>query len=235
MRFIISQRGQGGSAKGRPTNLRVPYKGPLSNSDRAIAQRTRAATRSEEEDALHQAKAGDRSAKYQAKKRLEKDEKYCSATSAKQTVLLSEAEEALAEARFRDMKSGKLSQHFITYIYLQEIAEWLEDKFLAAHKKWDAIELEVDLRDHQAALQKIGEAPQKDIAVTPKERASRAGVRLFGPGGAMQKILHDEYQRGLKKLNTNTFESAAAKEEWTRFRDELSPETLSMVSANEFM
>jgi hypothetical protein len=61
---VLSQRGQGGSVKGRPTNMKVPYKGPLSSSARAVMQRTQAAMQNEEEKAVESAKAADQAAKY---------------------------------------------------------------------------------------------------------------------------------------------------------------------------
>jgi predicted dehydrogenase len=70
--YILSQRGQGGSKKGRPTNYHAPYKGPLSATARAVAQRNRNATLSAEERAKKAAGDADRGAKSALKKRVEK-------------------------------------------------------------------------------------------------------------------------------------------------------------------
>jgi hypothetical protein len=82
------------------------------------------------------------------------------------------------------------------------------------------------MKNHQVALNKLGEATPKQKGAPAK---SRAAQRLFGSGGAWEKIVRDEYWRGLKKLNTNSFETKAAKEEWEKFRNELSPEELALV------
>lgn len=76
MNDVLAQRGQGSSRTGRPTNLSVPFRGNLSDSARAAAQRERAAMRDAEESDLAKAKAGDRAAKYQLKKRLRGQDKY---------------------------------------------------------------------------------------------------------------------------------------------------------------
>ena len=82
------------------------------------------------------------------------------------------------------------------------------------------------MKNHRVALNKLREA-------TPRQKGdpakSRAAQRLFASSGTWEKILRDEYRRGLKKLNTNSFETKAAKEEWEKFRNELSPEELALV------
>lgn len=84
------------------------------------------------------------------------------------------------------------------------------------------------MKNHQATLNKIGESAEKGASA--KQSTSRATQRLFGSGGIWEKIVRKEYSQGLKKLNSNSFDSKAAKEEWEKFRDELSPELLALVS-----
>jgi hypothetical protein len=58
----------------------VPFKGKLSDSARAIKQRTQAALRNKEAIAVERAKDSDRAARYQLKKRLKKDPEYIKAS-----------------------------------------------------------------------------------------------------------------------------------------------------------
>jgi hypothetical protein len=96
--------------------LRVPFKGQLSYGSRAIAQRDRVALLSQEGKVLEAAKSSDRAAKYQLIKRLEgKDEKYKSISKAKQAEYLEAKLEELADIRFKEYKSSKLTRLFITY------------------------------------------------------------------------------------------------------------------------
>jgi hypothetical protein len=101
----------------------VPFKGKLSNSTRAIEQRTRAALRNKEATAVERAKDSDRATRYQLKKRLKKDPKYIKASLIQQEKRLTKEEEKLTNRRFQDNKSSKLSQFFITYLYLRYTAE----------------------------------------------------------------------------------------------------------------
>jgi hypothetical protein len=84
----------------------VPFKGKLSGTDRAVAQRDRAALRSAEQSALELASAADRAAKYQLKTRLSKLTVYTSLPDDKKSEYLKERTEKLAEERFRAKKSG---------------------------------------------------------------------------------------------------------------------------------
>ncbi|CAN9286880.1 unnamed protein product [Alternaria alternata] len=60
IRYILSLRGQGdGPKKGRPTNFKQPYKGNLSTTHQAIAQRNRAATQDDKAKALVAARNAD--------------------------------------------------------------------------------------------------------------------------------------------------------------------------------
>jgi hypothetical protein len=209
----------------------VPFKGKLSDSARAIEQRTRAALRDEEATAVERAKDSDRAARYQLKKRLEKDPEYVKASLMQREKRLAKEEEKLADRRFQDNKSGKLSQFFITYLYLRYTAEWLETKLISVHSKWDNIKHQVDIRKHDRTLDKLKGLKEKQPK--SKDRA-RGEEQLFGSGGALEKIMRDEYTRGVKMLETNSFESQAAKEEWEKFRDELDPEELAMVTGQDW-
>jgi hypothetical protein len=105
---------------------------------------------------------------------------------------------------------------------------------MKAHKKWDAIDHEINMRRHQAAMKRVGKAPAAASNNNSNSNASRATERVFGSGGALMKITRDEYRRGLKKLNTNSFRSPEEQKEWEVFRDGLSPTTLAIVSAEEW-
>jgi hypothetical protein len=113
----------------------MPFKGKLSNTARAVKQRTQAALRDSEHKALEIAKDSDRAAKYQLKKKLLKDPKYVKASATEQEKCLTKEEEKLAKRRFKDKKSSKLSQYFITYFCLHIIAKWLETRLLGVHSK----------------------------------------------------------------------------------------------------
>jgi len=207
---LIAQRGSGGTRKGRPTNLRVPHKGSLSNSTRAIAHRDRSALLNAEGKALEAARAADRAARYNLKKRLKKTEAYNKAKENMQEEILRSEQEKLDENRYRAMKSGKLSQLFITGLYLQASAEWLEPALDIVHKKWDRIFHEVDLRKHTRALEKVSQ-----VTTTPHTgNSSRTYTRIYSSGGVLEKIMRRTYNNGLQKLQDNSFESKEAKKEW---------------------
>lgn len=99
------------------------------------------------------------------------------------------------------------------------------------HKKWDDIELQVDLRNHSAALSKISGDKKKTAS---PEKGKRAAERVFGSGGALEKIMRQEYERGVSLLTTNKFESKAEKEQWVEWRDNLTAEELAMVTCSDW-
>lgn len=232
---VLARRGQGnsksGSRKGRPTNFSAPFKGNLSDSTRAIAQRERAAQKDAEALALSKAKDGDRAAKHQLKKRLKKDSAYISAPMAKKEAIRAKVEEELDENRFRSWSSGKLSHYIITVFYLQAIAEWLEKELKRVHRKWDDIDLEMDMRKHQQVLGK-----RKRSSVDEKKTVSEPGPvkYLAGFGGALEQIMRMEYQRGHMLLKTNSFKNPAEKDQWVQWCNELSPEELSIVTRDDW-
>jgi hypothetical protein len=120
---------------------------------------------------------------------------------------------------------------------LTKIGEWLEAELLKTHKKWDAIDHEMNMRKHQAAMKKAGQVGGETpaaAAAASSSNSSRAAERVFGASGALMKITRDEYRRGLKKLNANTFKSPTEQKEWEDFRDSLSPTTLAIVSAKKW-
>lgn len=232
MNDVLAQRGQGGSRTGRPTNLSVPFRGNLSDSARAAAQRERAAMRDAEESDLAKAKAGDRAAKYQLRKRLGEDAEYKQASQGKKDAIFAKLEEDLDEKRFRARKSGKLSQLLTMAFYLHIIAEWLEKALATVHAKWDEIELKVDMRNHEKVL---GKRKHSEVEEDHTVYLARSAKHLFGVGGALQSVMRKEYKRGLKNLQTNSFESQAAKDQWIAWRDELEPEELAMLTSNEWV
>jgi hypothetical protein len=94
------------------------------------------------------------------------------------------------------------------------------------HKKWENIYQEVDMRHHQRALKKVSEADKSNSDTIPRGRAVQ---RVYGSGGALQKIMRKTYQEGLAKLINNTFESKEAKVEWQQFVDSLTPDEMAIV------
>lgn len=107
---LLATRGQSSSKKGRPTHTKVPYKGKLSMSSRAIAQRDRAASATKEEKALENAGAADRAAKYNLKKKLSDDKAYQSASKAEQEAVFKYKWEEITAKRFASQQSGRLLQ-----------------------------------------------------------------------------------------------------------------------------
>ncbi|KAF7448606.1 hypothetical protein A1F99_079700 [Pyrenophora tritici-repentis] len=211
---ILDQRGSGGSRKGRPINLSVPYTGSLSGSARAIAQRERKALFDKEEKVLESVRTADRSAKYQLKKSLLQQPKYKLANSARQAKLLEKEWDILSEKRFTQKKS----------------AEWLETNLTHVHRKWDAITKQVDMRKHEITIAKVlskDDKPTHDIS-------GRGIARIYGSGGVLQKILRKTYQEGLAKLNNNDFESKEAKREFEKFVEELTPNEMKVVTDNDW-
>jgi len=77
----------------------VPYKGRLSGSVRAVAQRDKARLRNEEQQALHAAGNADRAAKHQAKKKLKRQKSYQAMSRAAQRAALKTAQEAAEQER----------------------------------------------------------------------------------------------------------------------------------------
>jgi len=107
----------------------------------------------------------------------------------------------------------------------------LTGKLAQVHKKWDAIHIEIDMRALGTTLQKIHEdQPQGEDKVA----TSRVGLRLFGEGGALHKIMRDTYIEGKAKLEKGTFESKEAKAEWQDWVKELSKEELQIVSRDNW-
>ncbi|KAG9187930.1 hypothetical protein G6011_01853 [Alternaria panax] len=194
VRDTIATRGQVGSRKGRPTNLKVPFKGALSSSSRAVAQRDRAALLDAETKALESASGADRAARYQLKKKIKSSDKYKNKTVARQQELLKTQQEELDEKRYRTCKS----------------AEWLQTKLDQIHQKWAHAYHEVDLRNHSRVLEKASQA-HGDSTTTSK---SRTQVRIYGLGGVLEKIMRTTYNDGLVKLKSDSFKSKEAKKEW---------------------
>ena len=80
----------------------------MSTSARAVAQRNRDAMRTLEEKILDRAKAADRSAKYQLKRKIDKSDEHQGLAEEEKEVLIEAKYEELAERRYTQKKSGKL-------------------------------------------------------------------------------------------------------------------------------
>jgi hypothetical protein len=184
----------------------------------------------EEEQALNTAKASDRAAKHQLVKKCDKLQTYQSLSDSEKEKFFATKLEVLEQKRFDEKKSGKLSQALITLIYLQLLAEWMTAALARVHRKWEDIYHQVDLKNHQAIIEK--KKASKDSS--PANIQSRSALRVFGSGGVLQKIMHRTYQDGLAKLNTNSFENKQAKDEWLAFVEGLSPDELKMVQMKSF-
>jgi hypothetical protein len=229
--YIIMQRGQGGSRKGRPTHTKVEYKGPFSHTARAIRQRDLAASRSKEEQALASAASADRAAKYQLKKNLLKDATYAALSTNEQETFLNKEWEKVEAKRFKEKSSRMLSQSFITRLYLQAIDEWLSNALELAHKKWRKIQNELDLRRHKQTLGKLQEAGNSSLST---DSQTRADVRLYGSGGVVEKLLRKVYKEGEQKLQSDSFESQDEKDEWLKFCEGLSKEELAICVSEDW-
>jgi hypothetical protein len=95
------------------------------------------------------------------------------------------------------------------------------------HKKWEQLHHEIDLRQHQHTLSKLGKSKANNSS---KHTQSRAMQRIYQPGGTLEKSMRKIYREGLLKLNTNSFENQAAKEDWQNFVAQLLPEELSAMT-----
>lgn len=144
--------------------------------------------------------------------------------------MLSAAQEQLDEKRFRGMQSGKLLQLLITSEYLQTLAQWMQTKLDHIHKKWEDIHHNVDLRQHDKALEKVAITTNSSNT----ESYSRPHLRIYSSGGILEKIMRRTYHDGLQKLKDNSFDSKEAKEEWQHFRDGLTPEELAVVTNKDW-
>ncbi|RYO39073.1 hypothetical protein AA0113_g11248 [Alternaria arborescens] len=126
IRYILSLRGQGdGPKKGRPTNFKQPYKGNLSTTHRAIAQRNRAATQDNEAKALVAARNADRGARHNLKKKLNKDKGYNNLDERDQKKIMEQRWEKVAEKRFENHSSDGLKPEELA-IYIDKDWEQLE-------------------------------------------------------------------------------------------------------------
>lgn len=230
MNYVLGQRGQVGSMKGRPTNFAATYKGTFSNSSRAIQQRNLAALRSVEDQHLTKAHASDRAAKKTLKQKLNENEAYLALSDAEKKTKFEEEFEKLSEQRYRTNKSGKLSHSIITFKYLLSAAEWLENSLQKVHKKWANIQFEIDMRKHEASLMKVGSGDK----TSGQGGGSRVEKALFSAGGTVEKLQRKIYEDGLHKLKTNSFADQQEKTEWEDFRDSLTPEELATVSSEQW-
>jgi hypothetical protein len=100
---VLAQQGQGGSRNGQPTHFKSPFKGPLSASSRAVAQRDCKATFTAEEEALVAAGHADRSAKSNLMKKIRKVEKDGD------VVYVKAETEKLEEKRYKDQPLNRIN------------------------------------------------------------------------------------------------------------------------------
>ncbi|CAN9144786.1 unnamed protein product [Alternaria alternata] len=208
IRYILSLRGQGdGPKKGRPTNFKQPYKGNLSTTHRAIAQRNRAATQDDEAKALVAARNADRGARHNLKKKLNKDKGYNNLDERDQKKIMEQRWEKVAEKRFENHSS----------------AEWLEAQLQVAHTKWENAYHEADLRRHQSKVEAALEADD------PKEdKMPRVHQRIHGRYGVLDVIQRKAYFEGQEQLKNNSFDSKKQKERYQEWVDGLKPEELAI-------
>jgi hypothetical protein len=89
------------------------------------------------------------------------------------------------------------------------------------------------MRQHRVAISKSAK-PSQSEEKSAEEYGSRVEERLYGSGGAFEKILRNAYNEGFAKLQANKFESKAAKDEWLEFRNNLTPEELALVTDNNW-
>lgn len=78
----------------------MPFKGELSTTARAMHQRDRAASRTEEEQAVENAKAADRAAKYQLKSKFKKNAENNKLSEENREKLLQRDLETMDDKRF---------------------------------------------------------------------------------------------------------------------------------------
>lgn len=203
----------------------MPYKGRLSESDRAVAQRDKARLRNEEQQALHAAGNADRAAKHQAKKKLKRQKSYQAMSRAAQRAALKTAQEAVEQKRLINRQSGTLLKPSITVLYLPIVVKWLRPALAAIHEKWAEAPLPTDPRRHSKVLEGASVSKDHPGAAPP----NRAALRIYGGGGALELIMRNTYRDGFANLQANSFESQEAKKEWTDFVARLEPSELVMV------
>lgn len=215
VQHILWQRGQGGSRRGRPTHMSVPYKGPLSNTTRAVQQRDRAALRDQEEKQIEAANASDRAARAQQKKKILKSDNYLRLDEEGQKVYLADRQEELNQKRFNEKKSS----------------EWLQTNLQAVHTKWANIDHLVAMRTFKKSLEK---QPQDSGGSIDQPISSRAATRVWGSGGVLEKTMRKIYQDGLVNLTNNTFENKQARDSWQEFVNGLTPKELQIVTDEQW-
>nr|BBG74287.1 hypothetical protein [Alternaria alternata] len=208
IRHILSLRGQADSPKkGRPTNFKQPFKGNLSTTHRAIAQRNRAATQDDETKALTAARNADRAAKHALKNRLNKRQAYKDLSESDQKKVMEDEYEKMSQKRFDNHSS----------------AEWLEGQLQSTHQKWEKAYHKADLRAHQI---KVDAA--KEVDNPEEEELPRIAQRFYSRHGLVDIILRRTYFKGLEKLEKNSFDSKEEKQAFQAWVSELKPEELAI-------
>jgi hypothetical protein len=96
--------------------------------------------------------------------------------------------------------------------------------------KWADIQTEVSRRKLNAVLG----TKEEELEELDYDHESRQSLRMYGSGGAYEKIMRDCYHEGLSKMNNNSFESKDEREEWEQFVATMSPEMLAVVQDTEW-
>lgn len=106
----------------------------------------------------------------------------------------------------------------------------MESALSSTHKKWSKIQNEIDKKQHKQILRDAA----TPAPASPPPLAYRSGQRVFGSRGTLEVLLRKEYQKGLSKLNTNSFESKEAKEAFLAFTKDLTPKELAIAQDTEW-
>ena len=109
---------------------------------------------------------------------------------------------------------------------LTTLAEWLESKLGAAHKKWESITTEVDTRalDHILGKRKRSADDGPEL-----HSQTRVAKRIFQDGGTLQSIERKMLQVFKKKLANNSWDSPDEKKEYFTYLESLKPEEIKVL------
>lgn len=100
---------------------------------------------------------------------------------------------------------------------------------MRVHKKWADIQDVID----QKAFKNATSKPATSSSATSEKLLGRSTARVWGSGGALDKIIRKAYRDGKKKLDTHSFKNAEEKAEYMQFVQELTREEMEMVSQAE--
>lgn len=102
----------------------------------------------------------------------------------------------------------------------------MQTKLDHIHKKWEDIHHNVDLRQHDKALEKSAATTNSSHT----ESYSRSHLRIYSSSGILEKIMRRTNHNRLQKLKDNSFDSKEAKKKWQQFWDSLTPKKLAVVT-----